>query len=584
MKNILKNYLTNVFELCSFVIVAIFFKIGGVMASAKNNQKHKLIVTLSFLLIIGFLAASLVSYYVARATLRSQIESSGLPLTVDNIHSEIKRELLQPIVISTFMANDTFLRDWIINGEKDVKIITNYLAETTSKFNTLTSFFVSDKTMIYYQSEGILKKVDPEDELDIWYFRVRKMDSEYEINVDPDMANNSIITVFINSKIYDYSGNYLGAIGVGLAIKSISAMLEEYSKKYDRSIYLVNLDGDIILHNLSFPSDIENIYNIKGLSSVANNLLVEDKNSLKYVNNKKVIHLKTRFFSELNLYLFVEQNETGILENLNYALIFNLIICALITALIIYLTSITIKSYQKITSKQQIEISIKNEELQQKNSELKQAIIGKTDALDKNILLMREMNHRVKNNLATIQSLLRIQSKQTMDEVSRQVLIESEHRIKSISHLHQMLSEKVDLSKIYVVKYVHDLVNDLTNAFDIDTSKIKIEMNIQDIDLDMNILVPFALILNELITNAFKYAFQKKEEGTLQIELTELDEKVELMISDNGKGLPSDFDLEHIESLGITIIRLLVEQIKGELNYSSEPGKGTSFKIKFPKT
>ncbi|MDO9577040.1 MAG: sensor histidine kinase, partial [Candidatus Cloacimonadales bacterium] len=205
-------------------------------------------------------------------------------------------------------------------------------------------------------------------------------------------------------------------------------------------------------------------------------------------------------------------------------------------------------------------------------------------ALNRNILLMREMNHRVKNNLATIQSLLRIQSQQTMDEKSRMVLIESESRLKSITHLHQMLSKDVDLNKVNVVSYIHKLVNDITSAFDNDTTKIKIEMDIQEVDLDMNILVPFALILNELITNAFKYAFKDNRKGILKISLAELNNnQVALSVQDNGVGLPPDFDPEKIDSLGTIIIRLLIEQIKGELKYSSEPGKGTIFKVSFNK-
>lgn len=554
------------------------------MKKQHDNQKNKLIVTLSLLLIIGFLITSLLSYYVSKASLRSQIESSGLPLTSDNIYAEIKREMLRPIYISSFMANDTFLKDWIISEEKDVSKIIKYLAEIKTKFNTLTSFLVSDKTLIYYQSQGILKKVNPNEERDIWYFRVREMETEYEINVDPDLANNDITTVFINYKSYDYDGNFLGAVGVGLTIRSISEMIEEYSKKYDRRIYLVNQDGDIILRNLSFPNEIENIYEGKWLEAISDNLLNNSKNSLQYVHKRKVVHLNTRFIPELNLYLFVEQTETGILENLNYALLFNLAICAFITAIVIYITSITIKAYRKNSRKQQTEISDKNDELEKKNSELEQAIIEKTEALDKNILLMREMNHRVKNNLATIQSLLRIQSQQTMDEKSRMVLIESESRLKSITHLHQMLSQNVDLNKVNVVSYIHKLVNDITNAFDIDTTKIKIEMDIQEVDLDMNILVPFALILNELITNAFKYAFEGRDKGVLQIKLAFLnDDQMELTVQDDGKGLPSNFNPETIESLGTTIIRLLVEQIKGELKFCSEPGKGTLFKVTFTK-
>ena len=122
---------------------------------------------------------------------------SELPLTSDNVYSEIQRDLLPSIFIASLMANDTFLRSWVIGGEKDPASITRYLKEISEKYNTMTSFFVSEKSRIYYQAKGILKKVSPDSPRDVWFFRVRKMDPIYEINVDPDMANHDTMTIFL---------------------------------------------------------------------------------------------------------------------------------------------------------------------------------------------------------------------------------------------------------------------------------------------------------------------------------------------------------------------------------------------------
>ena len=129
------------------------------MTLPPSSHKKKLIIALSVILIIGFLTTSLVSYFVSRASLRSQIDEMALPLTSDNIYSEIQRDLIKPVLISSFMAHDTFLIDWILGGEKNVAQITQYLKEIKTQYNTFTSFFVSEKTKIYYQAEGILKKV-----------------------------------------------------------------------------------------------------------------------------------------------------------------------------------------------------------------------------------------------------------------------------------------------------------------------------------------------------------------------------------------------------------------------------------------
>ncbi|MBU1397663.1 MAG: GGDEF domain-containing protein, partial [Proteobacteria bacterium] len=166
-----------------------------------NSQKNRLILIISLLLITGFLITSLASFFVSRASLRSQISEKELPLTGDNIYSEIQRDLLSPVFISSLMAADTFLRDWVIKGEQDTTKITRYLKEIKTKYNTYTSFFISDRTSNYYYAGGILKKVSPEEDRDKWYYRVREMKPDYEINIDPDMANKDTMTIFINYRV-----------------------------------------------------------------------------------------------------------------------------------------------------------------------------------------------------------------------------------------------------------------------------------------------------------------------------------------------------------------------------------------------
>ena len=154
----------------------------------KSNRR--LLIILSILLVAGFLATSLASFYVSRESLTSQLSSTSLPLTGDNIYSEIQRDLLLPVQISSLMATDTFLRDWIIAGEEDSTRIIRYLDDIRKRYGTFTSFFVSDRSRTYYQADRILKKVDPAEPRDEWYFRVRDMEEDYEINVDQDMAHS----------------------------------------------------------------------------------------------------------------------------------------------------------------------------------------------------------------------------------------------------------------------------------------------------------------------------------------------------------------------------------------------------------
>jgi len=309
----------------------------------KNN---KLVLIISLLLITGFVATSLASYYASRASLRSQIQLNELPLTSENIYSEIQKDLLPPIFISSLMANDTFLREWVIQGENDIDKITRYLNAIQKKYNTITSFFVSEKTRNYYHADGILKKVDPKNESDKWYFRVQSLKSGYEINVDPDMANNEAMTVFINYRVYDYEHNFIGAAGVGLEVTAVKSLLRKYQKNYDRNIYFIDDNGDIQLNGSNMLNSVGNISQIQGLSSHADEILSKKSTYLTYKKNEKTIHLNTRYIPELKLFLFVEQAEEKSMGKIFNTLLANFAVCAVIAIIILILTNLTISSFQ----------------------------------------------------------------------------------------------------------------------------------------------------------------------------------------------------------------------------------------------
>ncbi|MDO8990999.1 MAG: GGDEF domain-containing protein, partial [Sideroxyarcus sp.] len=173
---------------------------------------------LGIILVIGFLSIGIAAFIVSRDAIRAGIVQQALPLTADNIYSEIQKDLLRPVFVSSMMAQDTFMRDWLIGGERDVSRIRRYLNEVKTKYGTNTSFLVSESSRKYYFESGVLKVVSRGDPRDEWYFRVREMRAPYESNVDLDEANRDQRTVFVNYRVLDYRGNYIGAIGVGLTL------------------------------------------------------------------------------------------------------------------------------------------------------------------------------------------------------------------------------------------------------------------------------------------------------------------------------------------------------------------------------
>jgi len=311
-----------------------------------TNRKNRLILILGMLLLTGFIVTSLGSYFVSRSSLRSQISQNELPITSDNIYSEIQRDLFRPIFISSLMASDTFLRDWVMSGEENSKQIVKYLKEIQDQYGTFTSFFVSEPTGIYYQSEGILKNISPDDKRDEWYYRVRDMKEDYEINFDPDMANSDAMTIFINYRVYDYEGNYIGVTGVGLTINAVKDVIDDYQEKYDRNIYFIDKLGTITLHSSSFSDETASIYDIPGISSLADEILLPGDKSLKYRNDGNSVYVNSRYIPELDWVLIVSQTDEKATRNILNALFINLMICFAITGIVLVITNITITVYQ----------------------------------------------------------------------------------------------------------------------------------------------------------------------------------------------------------------------------------------------
>lgn len=310
------------------------------------TDKRRLIVALGIVLAIGFIATTLVNYTVSKASIRGTLIASELPLTSDNVYSEIQRDLVRPVVISSMMASDTFLRDWMLAGERDTATITKYLREVKQRYGAFTSFLVSERTRTYYQTEGVLKKVSENEPRDAWYFRVRKMEAPYEINVDPDQANKDALTIFINYRVQDYDGRYLGTAGVGLTVDAVRARINDYQKRYQRTIYFVDKQGQLALYGDHAHFTRKSLYEIDGLRDIADEVLRAGEGTFQYRSRGYSHLLNVRYIPELNWYLFVEGSEDEALAGIRRTLYVNLAIGLLIMAIVLAATSFTINRYQ----------------------------------------------------------------------------------------------------------------------------------------------------------------------------------------------------------------------------------------------
>lgn len=312
-----------------------------------NNKKRFFAFALSALLLVGFVATSLMSYFVAHDSLSQRIAEETLPLTSDNIYSEIQRDLLQPVLISSLMAHDTFVRDWTLEGEEEPERIRRYLEAIQDKYDTVTAFFVSDRTGRYYHPNGVLKTLDPTDPGDDWYYRVREMRSPYEINLDADTADRSRLTIFINHRVTDSDGNYIGATGVGLSVDAVAELIGSYKRRYGRQIYFVDREGQVTLHGADFEGP-QRIQEREGLGRLAVKLLTSPSNSLTYTDaDGDKVYVNSRLVPEFDWLLLVEQWHDPAQERIQTTLIINILLSLVVAIVVLLIAHFTLRGYQR---------------------------------------------------------------------------------------------------------------------------------------------------------------------------------------------------------------------------------------------
>lgn len=194
--------------------------------------------------------------------------------------------------------------------------------------------------------------------------------------------------------------------------------------------------------------------------------------------------------------------------------------------------------------------------------------------------LLKEIHHRVKNNLQIIVSLLDMQAERLVLGEARNALLDSQHRVRSMALIHERLYGNDDLGGVDFGEYLQSLVLVLYRAYQADGCHVKMELDLDSIRLNIDTAVPCGLLINEMVTNAFKHAFHGRTEGQLRVSLKEEDGEVLLTVADDGPGIPIGFDWKKSDSLGAMLIQTLSRQIKATMTVSGPPGTGYTLKFK----
>lgn len=234
-----------------------------------------------------------------------------------------------------------------------------------------------------------------------------------------------------------------------------------------------------------------------------------------------------------------------------------------------------------LSEKERVELALitGKEKLEQKNNKINQQNLIIEESLNQKEVLLKEIHHRVKNNLQLVSGLMQLQGNQSQDKRIKEIMDQGQNRIRSMSLIHQQLYESENLDQINFKEYVDILIKDISVMLQSETNNITISLEAPEFHLNIDTAVPLGLILNELIMNAFKHAFSKDRKGTILISVINNKEQYKMEVIDNGNGLPEDFDLSNTDSLGLKLVKGLSRQIGGSCEFVNKDG--TTAIIKF---
>ncbi|MES1214770.1 MAG: sensor histidine kinase, partial [Bacteroidota bacterium] len=331
---------------------------------------------------------------------------------------------------------------------------------------------------------------------------------------------------------------------------------------------------------IAYQPDIVHGYMLKAKAdSASGNLLKALTENYLYNKKKDSMLNETKSFQfaqmqviyetekkDNNIQLLTARNQVQEASFRKANLIRNVIIASILSLLVF--AFLAYKSKQRNNAR----LKAQQQEINMQNTELKNLVSEKNQLLTEKEWLVKEIHHRVKNNLQIIISLLNTQSNYLNNKEAIDAISESSHRMQAMSLIHQKLYQSEDTKSVNMRVYIHELADYLETSF-AGSNKISFNLGIDDIDLDITQAIPVGLILNESITNAIKYAFISGESGSIHVRMKiDAQHEICLEIADNGRGFPEHFNVDESDSMGMILIRGLVKQIGGKLEINNDHG------------
>ena len=378
-----------------------------------------------------------------------------------------------------------------------------------------------------------------------------------------------------------------------LVQKSIDNIKDQNAKvKY---IYIVGFDGTVITStfNNGFPVELVTSNMIPSQEKIAIQTLSSDGEPIQDIG--------VRVLEDMDAKVYIGFSRAYLLESITritnriigigaVILVFGICLSIILTSRMTRPIEALVKGTKRVSEGDfdfRIDI-VKNDEIGTLTNSFNQMVIERKAAEDQikaslkeKEVLMREIHHRVKNNLQVVSSMLKLQARITKDDTTIDVLSESRNRIEVMALIHSQLYESENLSEINIKRFVDKLLRQLIRSYSFKDTKITEVVSVIDHPFPISIATPVGLIINELLSNILKHAFDKRKEGKIEVILSKTEiGRVNLTVSDDGIGLPEGFNINTTKSLGLRLVKILVEhQLQGTLEVISK--EGTTFNMEF---
>ncbi len=308
------------------------------------NSKYKVVIIIGSLLALLSVSILGVNYVAVMNNAKNQITKQSLPLSLDNMYSKVQKRIVEPYLISSMMAKDVFLHNWMREGEEDKERIYDFLKSIKQNDNVFSAFLASDASGKYYTDEGAQEDLVKENPEAKWYFDFKNREKKHIINVNYAEKKLNTIMMYINYKIFDNKDRYLGVAGIVLKLSNVNKLLKKFRENHNLVVTFFDKEGNVVLSekDMQVYNHIDKTPELKKYKKL---ILSQDVDLVEYYKNSELHIIKSKYIPELDVYLVIDANLEDFIKNTKNTLYVSILISLILTIIIMLIIYFVVKKY-----------------------------------------------------------------------------------------------------------------------------------------------------------------------------------------------------------------------------------------------